>query len=177
MRSSCLCRSLPCCAARSVAQLVRISEMTQGMVTPPHVSAFAIEPMLVFFDGDCAMCHRSIRFLLRRSRVESFRFVPLQSLANTEWENAIRTQLGHDLQASIVVCESFESGTCDFSCAWIPVEFCGATTTVPICVVGFWICICCKNSQNWPEIVRAILPGYPAESTSLAFNRTAGHPQ
>ena len=77
--------------------------MTQGMVTPPHVSAFTIEPMLVFFDGDCAMCHRSIRFLLRRSRVESFRFVPLQSLANTEWENAIRTQLGHDLQASIVV--------------------------------------------------------------------------
>jgi predicted DCC family thiol-disulfide oxidoreductase YuxK len=77
--------------------------MTQGMVTPPHVSAFTIEPMLVFFDGDCAMCHRSIRFLLRRSRVESFRFVPLQSLANTEWENAIRTQLGHDLQTSIVV--------------------------------------------------------------------------
>jgi len=77
--------------------------MTQGMVTPPHVSTFTIEPMLVFFDGDCAMCHRSIRFLLRRSRVESFRFVPLQSLANTEWENAIRTQLDHDLQASIVV--------------------------------------------------------------------------
>ena len=77
--------------------------MTQGMVTPPHVSAFTIEPMLVFFDGDCAMCHRSIRFLLRRSRAESFRFVPLQSLANTEWENAIRTQLGHDLQTSIVL--------------------------------------------------------------------------
>jgi len=77
--------------------------MTQGMVTPPHVSTLTIEPMLVFFDGDCAMCHRSIRFLLRRSRVESFRFVPLQSLANTEWENAIRTQLGHDLQTSIVL--------------------------------------------------------------------------
>ena len=77
--------------------------MTQGMVTPPNVSILTIEPMLVFFDGDCAMCHRSIRFLLRRSRVESFRFVPLQSLANTEWENEIRTQLGHDLQTSIVL--------------------------------------------------------------------------
>lgn len=86
-----------------MAQLVRISEMTQGMVTPPHVSAFTIEPMLVFFDGDCAMCHRSIRFLLRRSRAESFRFVPLQSLANTEWEKAIRKQFGHDLQTSLVV--------------------------------------------------------------------------
>ena len=27
----------------------------------------------------------------------------LQSLANTEWENAIRRQLGHDLQTSIVL--------------------------------------------------------------------------
>ncbi|MDA1261771.1 MAG: DCC1-like thiol-disulfide oxidoreductase family protein [Planctomycetota bacterium] len=77
--------------------------MTHGMATPSHVRTHAIEPMLVFFDGDCAMCRRSIRFLLRRSRVESFRFVPLQSLANSQWENEIRTQLGHDLQTSIVL--------------------------------------------------------------------------
>lgn len=77
--------------------------MNRIMVAPLQESAREIKPMLVFFDGDCAMCHRSIRFLLSRLRVESFRFVPLQSLANTEWENAIRTQLGHDLQTSIVV--------------------------------------------------------------------------
>lgn len=73
------------------------------MVAPLQESAREINQMLVFFDGGCAMCHRSIRFLMRRSRAECFRFVPLQSLANTEWQHEIQRQLGHDLQASIVV--------------------------------------------------------------------------
>ncbi len=77
--------------------------MTESMVVPLHESAREIRPMLIFFDGSCAMCHRSIRFLMRRPRVESFRFVPLHTLANTAWQHEIQLQLGHDLQTSIVV--------------------------------------------------------------------------
>jgi predicted DCC family thiol-disulfide oxidoreductase YuxK len=36
-------------------------------------------PDLVFYDGDCGFCHRSVRFLLARDPGgEAFRFAPLQ---------------------------------------------------------------------------------------------------
>ena len=33
---------------------------------------------VVFFDGVCGLCDRSVRFLLRRDRRDRFRFAPLQ---------------------------------------------------------------------------------------------------
>lgn len=33
---------------------------------------------LVFYDGVCGLCDRSVRFLLKRDRLESLRFAPLQ---------------------------------------------------------------------------------------------------
>lgn len=32
----------------------------------------------VYFDGDCGLCHRGVRFILARDRTGHFRFAPLQ---------------------------------------------------------------------------------------------------
>jgi predicted DCC family thiol-disulfide oxidoreductase YuxK len=36
-------------------------------------------PAVVLFDGDCALCHSSVRWIHARDRRGRFRFVPLQS--------------------------------------------------------------------------------------------------
>jgi predicted DCC family thiol-disulfide oxidoreductase YuxK len=36
------------------------------------------EPDVLFYDGGCAVCHRTVRFVLRADRAERFVFAPLQ---------------------------------------------------------------------------------------------------
>ena len=36
-------------------------------------------PTLILYDGVCALCNGTVRFLLRRDRHDQFRFAPLQS--------------------------------------------------------------------------------------------------
>lgn len=60
-------------------------------------------PVLVFFDGDCVTCHRAVMFLMKRQARQRFRFMSLQLLAGTPWEQAIKQQLSMDLTSSIVV--------------------------------------------------------------------------
>ena len=40
-------------------------------MSPEHVS-------ILFYDGDCGLCSRSVRFLMRRDRSQRLRFAPLQ---------------------------------------------------------------------------------------------------
>lgn len=35
------------------------------------------QPLLLFYDGDCGLCHRAVRFLLAEDRAGVFRFAPL----------------------------------------------------------------------------------------------------
>lgn len=37
-------------------------------------------PRIVFFDGTCHLCHRSVRFIIRRDKRRKFRFAPLQGI-------------------------------------------------------------------------------------------------
>lgn len=66
------------------------------------------EPALVFFDGACASCHFVVKFLLRRSRRQRFRFLALQELAGSELERTIQSQLGLDLTSSLIVLKNGE---------------------------------------------------------------------
>ncbi len=36
-------------------------------------------PYILLYDGDCGLCHRSVRFLYKRDRKHRFTFVPLNS--------------------------------------------------------------------------------------------------
>jgi predicted DCC family thiol-disulfide oxidoreductase YuxK len=36
------------------------------------------EPEVLFYDGGCGLCHRTVRFVLAADRGERFRFAPLQ---------------------------------------------------------------------------------------------------
>lgn len=36
------------------------------------------EPEVIFFDGDCGLCHRAVRFIVRHDRKGRFRFAPLR---------------------------------------------------------------------------------------------------
>ncbi len=65
-------------------------------------------PTLVFYDGECATCHFIVKFLLRRSRRQRFRFVALQSLAGTDYELAIQKYLQLDLGSSLIVWKNGE---------------------------------------------------------------------
>jgi predicted DCC family thiol-disulfide oxidoreductase YuxK len=62
----------------------------------------------VFYDGDCATCHFVVKFLLRRTHRERFRFIALQSLAGTELEAIIRRDLKLDLTSSLIVWKNGE---------------------------------------------------------------------
>lgn len=56
---------------------------------------------LVFFDGDCGLCHRSVLFLLRRDpRGDRFRFAPL---AGTTLARELPEETRRTLPDSIVV--------------------------------------------------------------------------
>ncbi len=35
-------------------------------------------PDIVFYDGHCALCHRAVKFVLKRDRSGAFRFAPFQ---------------------------------------------------------------------------------------------------
>lgn len=37
--------------------------------------------LIILFDGDCALCHRAVRFVLARDAAGRFRFAPLRSTA------------------------------------------------------------------------------------------------
>lgn len=41
----------------------------------PHDPA---SPPIVFYDGECGLCHRFVQFVLARDRAGTFRFAPLQ---------------------------------------------------------------------------------------------------
>lgn len=48
------------------------------MRTDPVPPAYA-QPAFVFYDGHCALCHGTVKFVLRRDRAgRAFRFAPLQ---------------------------------------------------------------------------------------------------
>ena len=36
---------------------------------------------ILFFDGDCGLCHRSVRFLIRKDKHKHLYFAPLQGIA------------------------------------------------------------------------------------------------
>jgi predicted DCC family thiol-disulfide oxidoreductase YuxK len=36
------------------------------------------QPAILFYDGDCGLCSRSVRFLLKRDRAGALRFAPIQ---------------------------------------------------------------------------------------------------
>ncbi len=61
------------------------------------------KPTLVFFDGDCVTCHRAVMFLMRRPARDRFRFIALETLRGTPWQQRIADQLGMNLSTSIVV--------------------------------------------------------------------------
>lgn len=49
------------------------------------------QPELLFYDGNCALCHGAVKFVLKRDRSgQKFRFAPLQgeTFANSVPENA-----------------------------------------------------------------------------------------
>jgi predicted DCC family thiol-disulfide oxidoreductase YuxK len=56
---------------------------------------------LVFYDGSCALCHRTVRFILRRDRAAAFRFAPLDG-------ETFRARLGNcaDMPDSLVLLTS-----------------------------------------------------------------------
>ena len=43
------------------------------------MSTFELEGPIVLFDGECGMCDRLVRWIIRRDRAAQFRFAPLQS--------------------------------------------------------------------------------------------------
>jgi predicted DCC family thiol-disulfide oxidoreductase YuxK len=64
------------------------------------------QPTLIFFDGDCVTCHGAVMFLMKRKAREQFRFISLETLRGTSWQQRIADQLGMDLGTSIVVAKS-----------------------------------------------------------------------
>ncbi|HKK17068.1 MAG TPA: DUF393 domain-containing protein [Opitutales bacterium] len=49
---------------------------------------------VLFFDGDCGLCSRSVRFLMRRDRFKLLRFAPLQGeTAARRLEESLRESL------------------------------------------------------------------------------------
>ncbi|HET9236498.1 MAG TPA: DUF2071 domain-containing protein [Oligoflexus sp.] len=74
----------------------------------PRYHQLPCTPTLVFYDGECATCHFVVKFLLRRSQRERFRFIALQSVAGTELEATIRKNLKLDLTSSLIVWKNGE---------------------------------------------------------------------
>jgi predicted DCC family thiol-disulfide oxidoreductase YuxK len=50
---------------------IRISENSASSAAPSP-------PSIIYFDGVCGMCNRTVDFVLRRDRVGRFQFAPLQ---------------------------------------------------------------------------------------------------
>jgi predicted DCC family thiol-disulfide oxidoreductase YuxK/uncharacterized protein YqjF (DUF2071 family) len=66
-------------------------------------NGFKASPIYVLFDGTCASCHFVVRFLLKRRHRNRFRFLSLQSLENTPFEEIVREHCGVGLNESLVV--------------------------------------------------------------------------
>jgi predicted DCC family thiol-disulfide oxidoreductase YuxK len=63
-----------------------------------------VPPELVFYDGDCGLCHRTVRFLLARDRTgELFRFGPL---FGETFEEHVPKQARDGLADSLIVLRS-----------------------------------------------------------------------
>ena len=56
---------------------------------------------IIFYDGECGLCHRVVRFVLSEDRAHAFRFAPLQS----ETFEPIRRALTGELPDSVIVYE------------------------------------------------------------------------
>jgi predicted DCC family thiol-disulfide oxidoreductase YuxK len=50
------------------------------------------QEMEVFYDGDCPVCSREVRFLRRQERLKSVRFVDIDSLGDRAVERADRSR-------------------------------------------------------------------------------------
>ncbi len=48
------------------------------MTAEAVIPTLPTDPVLIF-DGDCAMCNRTVQFVLRLDRTERFRFLPVRS--------------------------------------------------------------------------------------------------
>jgi predicted DCC family thiol-disulfide oxidoreductase YuxK len=67
---------------------------------------YAGEPDLVLYDGDCGLCHRSVRFLLTEDvRGDKFRFAPLGEASDTI---IVRTAKGDEFRRSSAVLYCWE---------------------------------------------------------------------
>jgi predicted DCC family thiol-disulfide oxidoreductase YuxK len=56
-------------------------------------------PDTIFYDGECGLCHRVVRFVLSEDRANAFRFAPLQS----EIFEPVRRALPGELPDSVIV--------------------------------------------------------------------------
>lgn len=54
---------------------------------------------ILFYDGVCCFCNRSVQFLMRRDKQRQFRYAPLQSTAGKE----ISDSLGYGTQIETVI--------------------------------------------------------------------------
>ncbi|MSR28723.1 MAG: DUF393 domain-containing protein [Phycisphaerales bacterium] len=61
------------------------------------------DPVYIMYDGRCATCHGVVRSLMRRSRSNRFRFVPLQTLAGTPVASAVFRDFGIDASTSSTI--------------------------------------------------------------------------
>lgn len=59
---------------------------------PPRPSA-GTEP-IVFYDGECGLCHRFVQFVLARDRAGVFRFAPLQGSTAASMIPGLAAELG-----------------------------------------------------------------------------------
>jgi len=58
------------------------------------------EPELLFYDGACGLCHRSVRFVAAADRAGRFRFAPLRG---ETFRVAVPAERGAEIPDSIVV--------------------------------------------------------------------------
>ena len=59
----------------------RFNDAVQTLVLCPRrdqLVAPVVEHPIVFYDGDCGLCDRFVRWMLRRDRGHHYRFAPLQ---------------------------------------------------------------------------------------------------
>ena len=92
----------------SLICLVQFAELSVGMLfihlftfNPKWLAARKrAERATVFYDGDCGLCHRAVRFVLAEDREDLFRLSPLQS---AEFSRLVPESMRKDLPDSIVV--------------------------------------------------------------------------
>ena len=58
------------------------------------------KPEMIFYDGHCGLCHRFVKFVLKRDRQGRFHFAPLQS---PRFESAIEPARRENLPDSVLI--------------------------------------------------------------------------